>query len=100
MIIVWRGFGILIPFIAVGYFMLIGYFQKELSMGSNMAFSLLFSFPLGAMLWVLGRKINQQSLSPLKKWNVSSRHSFFWLGFEIWSVIAILYGFFGIFKSI
>ena len=105
--IVWSGFGILVPMVYVLEFYLLGYlglYDKSQS-NTNLVFALSFFIPATVILWIAGRKLNFPGLKVFNKQDVLQNfrfrggHSFFFLTIEVWALMTGIAGLVLIVKS-
>jgi len=108
--IVWRGYGILVPVLAV----LVGFMPLVLAQAvlgdANYhhyvgVLGLLTSLAAAGAIWVLGRTLNGRPGRVLvdpntgERVELRKRHDLFWIPFEWWSIAAVAFGIFGLFGS-
>ncbi len=98
MFIVWRGYGILVPIVAVVAFFLAVILGDTLTLPTDYLM-LIAGLLAGGFLWWFGRKVNDPSKDRLvrdeqsgEQLRLSSRHDFFWVKIEYWAVILVLFG--------
>lgn len=94
--IIWSGFGFIVPLLAFIQFMILGYF--ELLNSSNLIFIMLYFFPLSLLLWPIGRKLNSPSSKLISRqgFRFFGGHTFFFLRIEVWSIITSILGIIGL----
>lgn len=93
MILIWRGYGFLVPALAVAGFMAYILLNEKLHFAHPVVIAALCG-GIGALYWTLGRRLNDPARDRLllggQHVRLTQRHDFFWIKLEYWAALPAL----------